>query len=599
MGRTKRKQSSKRVYQNKKWKFYGNRHTNVCKNNETVAISSVENIPCSSSYKKLFNKEVVNEPQQINEDFNFIMNFGLLKKAIMVLKCPECNKLVNLQFDSSKKYGLSIGLKICCSDCEWETIFFSSAKIDKKINCVGRKRFDINTRTVIAFREMGKGFSAIETFCGIMNMNPPMNKNCYNDTLHIMLDVYQSLVDKSMSNAANELLSINETSKDIICGFDGSWQKRGYTSNNGLVTAVAVENGKCVDYEIETKTCKLCSIWELKKYTHHEEYNDFRSLHYKKCKISHTGSASSMESSGTIKIFLRSEKKNNLRYTTFLGDGDSSSYVNVVSAKPYGDFEIKKAECIGHIQKRVGTRLRNLKKQNKDTLCDGKKLGGAGRLTEHVINTLQNYYGKAIRQNVGNLYGMKKSVAAVLFHCSESCDGETRHQFCLRTKDSWCKFQSDKLTGKISYKENICIPAAVCNAIKPIFIDLGSDKLLEKCLHGKTQNPNESLNQLIWKRCPKDIFIERTALSIGVASAVLNFNEGQQFLNKLFNELGMEFGVNAQNYCLRRDNKRIIKAEKQCSTKEKSRRKKLRAIKKGFCDQNEELEGVTYKSGEF
>ena len=100
---------------------------------------------------------------------------------------------------------------------------------------------------------------------------------------------------------------------------------------------------------------------------------------------------------------------------------------------------------------------------------------------------MQNYYGKAIKQNIGNFYGIIKSVAAVLFHFPENCDSETCDQFCLRTKNS-CKFQADKLTGKMTYKENICIPAAVCDAIKPIFFDLGPDKLLERCLHGKTQN---------------------------------------------------------------------------------------------------------------
>ena len=81
---------------------------------------------------------------------------------------------------------------------------------------------------------------------------------------------------------------------------------------------------------------------------------------------------------------------------------------------------------------------------------------------------MQNNYGKAISQNVGNLYGTKKSVAAEHFHCSENCCGERRHQICLCTKDSWCNFQADKLTEKITYKEKFCIPAAVCDAIKPI-----------------------------------------------------------------------------------------------------------------------------------
>ena len=164
---------------------------------------------------------------------------------------------------------------------------------------------------------------------------------------------------------------------------------------------------------------------------------------------------------------------------------------------------------------------------------------------------------------------------------------------------SWCKFQADKVTGKKTYKENICIPAAVRDFIKPIFIDLGSDILLEKYLHGKTQNPNESLNQLIWKRCPKDIFVERTALCVGVASAVLYFNNGLQFLEMLFDMLKITVGCNLHNFCLINDSKRISKAEKQCTSIVKLRRKKLRAIQKGFCDQNETLEGAVYGSGEF
>ena len=47
----------------------------------------------------------------------------------------------------------------------------------------------------------------------------------------------------------------------------------------------------------------------------------------------------------------------------------------------------------------------------------------------------------------------------------------------------------------------------------------------------------------------------------------------KQFLNKLFNELGITFGINAQNYCIHKDTKRISKAEKQCNPKAKSNKK--------------------------
>ena len=121
------------------------------------------------------------------------MNFSLLENVIPLLKCPNlCDDNVYLMFDSSKKYRLSIGLKICCNSCNWKTEFFSSATFCKnnfieqqepsKIKCSGQKPFDVNTRVIVAFREMGKGLSSLEKFCGIMNMKPPMNKKSYNKT---------------------------------------------------------------------------------------------------------------------------------------------------------------------------------------------------------------------------------------------------------------------------------------------------------------------------------------------------------------------------------------------------------------------------------
>ena len=53
---------------------------------------------------------------------------------------------------------------------------------------------------------------------------------------------------------------------------------------------------------------------------------------------------------------------------------------------------------------------------------------------------------------------------------------------------------------------------------------------------GKTQN-KESINNLIWKRCLKDVYVGRTVLEIETASAVINFNEGFQGMIKVFKNL--------------------------------------------------------------
>ena len=46
-------------------------------------------------------------------------------------------------------------------------------------------------------------------------------------------------------------------------------------------------------------------------------------------------------------------------------------------------------------------------------LVDGKGVAGRGRLNDRVINRIQNYYGNAIRENCGNLQGIKDRIKAI------------------------------------------------------------------------------------------------------------------------------------------------------------------------------------------
>ena len=63
-------------------------------------------------------------------------------------------------------------------------------------------------------------------------------------------------------------------------------------------------------------------------------------------------------------------------------------------------------------QVRVGNQLRKLKKTTNGL----DKLG----LVDHVIDRFQNYYGMAIRSNIGDLEKMKKAIFAGLFHVCSS-----------------------------------------------------------------------------------------------------------------------------------------------------------------------------------
>ena len=184
-----------------------------------------------------------------------------------------------------------------------------------------------------------------------------------------------------------------------------SWQRRGFSSVNGVVTVISIENGIILDTETICKLCKACNAKEKLKEDDLAAYNLWKSNH--ECSVNYTGSAPNMEPLAAKRIFERSVEKYGLRNMDNYGDGDSKSYMQVINVYPC--MEITKYEYIGHVQKRVGCRLRNVVRRNK-------RVGGKGKLSLATIDKLQNYYGIAIRTNIGNLAAMKKGILASLFH---------------------------------------------------------------------------------------------------------------------------------------------------------------------------------------
>ena len=56
-------------------------------------------------------------------------------------------------------------------------------------------------------------------------------------------------------------------------------------------------------------------------------------------------------------------------------------------AKPYGSVKVKKYECVGHVQKRMGARLIDMKKKKRHVHATGQviKVSGRGRITAVLI----------------------------------------------------------------------------------------------------------------------------------------------------------------------------------------------------------------------
>lgn len=321
--------------------------------------------------------------------------------------------------------------------------------------------------------------------------------------------------------------------------------------------------------------------------------------HQHLCQVNHFGSSGSMDASGMLSMFQRSVEAHSARYTEFLGDGDSEAHKLITEQAVYGDVEVTKLGCVGHVQKRLGSRLRSLKKRlGRTRLEDGKTIGGSGRRTKTTIDKLQVYYGKAIRNNSHDLQAMKNAVMAI-WHHMQSTNERPDHDFCPPGDDSWCGFQRDVAKGTSDYQHNHPLPKAVANGILPIFEALSDEDLLACCLHGGTQNQNEAINALIWQHAAKETHSGLVVVELAVFLAVSHFNDGAVSIISVLQELGIYPGQHCITASQKLDHNRLRHSRRKSSERAKSRRKQLRNLKKGYIDSLEAREGQQYEAGTF
>ncbi|GFY27465.1 uncharacterized protein TNCV_2070851 [Trichonephila clavipes] len=209
------------------------------------------------------------------------------------------------------------------------------------------KVYEVNTRLAYAMRSVGKGEAAAKVFCGVMNLPPPPKR--FYESLHALNNATEKVAKVSMALAAAETLSFNN---------------------------VSVDTGKVIDAEILSRKCSC-------------HFNG--NLHSDECSANYFGN------SWKLKVHFVSsiaQSTNNLRYTQYLGDGDSKAYKAVLESKPYKDVNIEKLECWVMLRKKDGYATQGIKLKLKGKkLEDKKSLGGRNRLTDAEIDKLQRYYG--------------------------------------------------------------------------------------------------------------------------------------------------------------------------------------------------------------
>lgn len=365
--------------------------------------------------------------------------FSVFSALSSVIVCATCKKSIKFSRTAPRGVGFKITLKCSCPDVHY---IDSSPFINKA--------YEINRRLVVVMRLLGVGREGINIFCSMMDICQGLSITMYYlcmEHLHkAASSVYESLISQAVEEE-KDLTKENEPHGDptyLTVSGDGTWKKRGFNSLFGVTTLIGKYSKKVLDTVVKSSFCQGCNLWKGKKNSDIEAYNDWYEEHQDTCTINHKGSAGKMEVDSVVEMFSRSEEKHGVKFVKYIGDGDSKTFKGVVDIDPYkGKPVVIKKECVGHVQKRMGSRLRKAKKSN--TGIGGK---GAGKLTDKVINELSLYYGLAIRRNPESVENMQNEVWATYFH-KISTDSNPQHHFCPQGSSSWCKWRVAEAEGTL------------------------------------------------------------------------------------------------------------------------------------------------------
>ena len=155
--------------------------------------------------------------------------------------------------------------------------------------------YEVNVRSVYGCRQIGSGYKHLKTLCCSLNMPEPMTSHNYDNISNILKGSAKVVAENSMSVAATELRGSNETA-DVGLSVDGTWQRKAFTSMNGVITAIYVDSGKVLDVSILSKSCEGCVRMKPVKKSDHERYKLWKASH--KCSLNYTGPSPIMEKYG-------------------------------------------------------------------------------------------------------------------------------------------------------------------------------------------------------------------------------------------------------------------------------------------------------------
>lgn len=502
--------------------------------------------------QKLNNCEGIKfDTQPLYRIIHFTQVFTALSTFLI---CKKCNGEV--EFTESSLKGVGFKLVLTCKSTRCLPRSIPSCPL---IN----EKYESNYKLVFVMRLLGVGIHRINLFCGLMDMCQKFSSTIYYSSLHhirkstttIYKEVLKKAVEEEKSLTAKKYGTRNATrltvSGNVTC------KKRGFFSRYSITSLIGTLSNKVIDLVVKSNSCQSCEDHKTKKGI--MGYSNWYASHEEVCTNNRKENVQQMKIDSLGEMFKRSLESHEVKYVSYIGDDDHEEHNAIVELNPYGNDEpVTRKECIGHLCKIMGTRLRNVMKEN-GSIDGGKEVG---KLTDDVIKELTTSYELAIRKNNDSLKNMRSAIWAT-FHHKSSTDETPQHEFCPKGADSWCKWRCAEAHGTLhKFCHSPSLDDDVLKAIKPIYESMSCPTLLERCLEGFNRHNSKSFNSTVWKIAPKDLNLGLDIVTIASHLSTIIFNEGSFPLLKILNDMGVQLGQQAKIYCEYSNGERIMGVEK-------------------------------------
>ncbi|GFY23074.1 uncharacterized protein TNCV_3763141 [Trichonephila clavipes] len=216
------------------------------RNTETKVNAESERVKVSASKKKIENSEGSFKDYEDNFSVEIQSRYVIIDLNMLndiynnIAKCRYWDKSFCFDVAENKNSckGLATSVSANCKYC-------GSGHTSITSNTVSGG-YEVNLWFVYGMRCIGMGKRAAQIFCALMNLPPhPAKFQRLYTPIFKALEIVSS---RSMVNSVNEAVVENEHNKDIAIALDGTWQKRGHFSKNGVATATSLDKGKVIDF---------------------------------------------------------------------------------------------------------------------------------------------------------------------------------------------------------------------------------------------------------------------------------------------------------------------------------------------------------------